>query len=125
MAVKDRVGELEERRIALESELATAIAPAPRLQSNLAFVYRQKIAALADALSGNGAAAARDLLRGLIDEIRIVPKGTTQRVELAAILDLSGVGNTKPPAFRAGALCMAEQLPVVAGTGFEPVAFRL
>ena len=100
-------------------------APAPRLHPNLAFVYRQRIAALADAMSGDGAAAARDLLRGLIDEIRSVPNSTTQRVELAAILDLSGVGNTKPPALGAGALCMTEQLLVVAGTGFEPVAFRL
>ena len=129
LAVKVRMRELEELRIALEHELATAIAPAPRLHPNLAILYRQRVAALADALTGDGAAAARDLLRGLIDEIRIVPEGRTQRVELrgelAAILGLSGATNTKAPAGVAGAVCMAEQVKVVAGTGFEPVAFRL
>ena len=129
MAVKDRMRELEERRIALESELATAVAPAPRLHPNLAVLYRQKVAALADALSGHGAAAARDLLRGLIDEIRIVPEGLTQRAELrgelAAILGLASPRTTKAPADMARAFDIAEQIKVVAGTGFEPVAFRL
>ena len=129
MAVKDRMRALEERRIALESELATAVAPAPRIHPNLAVLYRQKVAALAEALSGDGAAAARELLRGLIDEIRIVPEGLTQRIELrgelAAILGLAGLQTTKPPAGMAGTLEMAEQVKVVAGTGFEPVAFRL
>ena len=95
MAVKDRMRELEDRRIALESERATATAPAPRLHPNLAILYREKVAALAAALPGDGAAAARDLLCGLIDEIRIVPEGTAQRVEvrgeLAAILELEHV----------------------------------
>ena len=125
LAVKDRMRELEERRIALKHELATAIAPAPRLHPNLAIVYRQKVAALADALFGDGAAAARGSLRGLIDEIRIMPEDTTQRGELAAILGLSGATNTKALADVAGAFYMAEQVKLVAGTGFEPVAFRL
>jgi len=120
MAVKDRMRELEERRIALESELATAVTPAPRIHPNLAVLYRQKVAALAEALSGDGAAAARELLRGLIDEIRIVPEGLTQRIELrgelAAILGLAGLQTTKVPAGMAGTLCLAEQIKVVAGT---------
>ena len=80
-------------------------------------------------MSGDGAAAARDLLRGLIDEIRVIPEDTAQRVELrgelAAILGLAGAGNAKSPGLGAGAIGMAEQVKVVAGTGFEPVAFRL
>ena len=107
MAVKDRMRALEERRIALESELATAVAPAPRIHPNLAVLYRQKVAALAEALSGDGAAAARELLRGLIDEIRIVPEGLTQRIELrgelAAIFGLAGLRTAKALAGVAGA----------------------
>jgi site-specific DNA recombinase len=72
-ALKDRMQTLETRRIVLETELADAVAPAPRLHPNLAIVYREKVASLTDALSGSNGAAAMELVRGLIEEIRSDP----------------------------------------------------
>ena len=71
------------------------------------------------------------ILRSLITEIRMVPApGATGGHEieligeLAGILALSEADMTKPPrSARAGAGLGSES--VVAGTGFEPVTFRL
>ncbi|HSZ91091.1 MAG TPA: recombinase family protein [Acetobacteraceae bacterium] len=60
-AVRDRLGILEQRRLALEVAEKTATAPAPRLHPNLAEVYRRKVSALALALEAEDAANARDL----------------------------------------------------------------
>ncbi len=53
-----------------------AEAPAPRLMPNLAELYREKVAALQDALGGEDAAAAREQVRALIDEVRLIPSPT-------------------------------------------------
>jgi len=58
---------------ALLAALAVAEAPAPRLLPNLGEFYRAKVAALQEALAGEGAAAVREQIRALIDEIRLVP----------------------------------------------------
>ena len=80
-------------------------------------------------MSGDGAALARELIRGLIDEILIVPAHVTQRIELrgelAVTFGLAGLQTAEAPAGMERVLDMAEQVKVVAGTGFEPVAFRL
>jgi len=133
-AVKDRLRVLEDRRLALEAEIETAVAPAPRLHPNLAIVYREKVASLTQALVAEGGAAAMELVRGLIEEIRLIPEDGANRIELrgelAAILGLAGGTNTngggpnsKSPSVSAEAL--SEQVKLVAGTGFEPVTFRL
>ena len=128
-AVKDRLRLLEDRRLALEAEINATVAPVPRLHPNLAVVYREKVALLAEALTADGSRAAMELVRGLVDEIRLIPENGVNRIELrgelAAILGLAGLKTTKAPAGMAGALEMAEQVKMVAGTGFEPVAFRL
>ena len=103
------------------------MAPTPRLHPNLAIVYRKKIASLTQALMANGGAAAMKLVRGLVEEIRLVPEGGATRIELrgelAAIIGLAGSPNSQSPGVSVGAL--AEQVKMVAGTGFEPVTFRL
>ena len=58
--LRDRLSELETRRLALEAELNTAPAPAPRLHPNLAAVYRQRIASLTEVLAAEDAAEARE-----------------------------------------------------------------
>jgi hypothetical protein len=50
-SMKTRMEELERRREVLEAELATATEPKPRLHPGLAEIYRQKVAALHEALS--------------------------------------------------------------------------
>jgi len=126
-AVKDRLRMLEDRRLALEAEIETSVAPAPRLHPNLAVVYREKVASLTEALAADGGAAAMELVRSLVDEIRLVPENGANRIELhgelSAILGLAGGPNSKSPSVSAEAL--SEQVKMVAGTGFEPVTFRL
>ena len=63
------------------------------------------------------------LIRSLIEEIRLVPESGALRIELAG--DLAGIlalaDSKKPAAEDRGGL----QATLVAGTGFEPVTFRL
>ncbi len=133
--------QLEARRLQLEAELAQAAPEVPRLHPALPELCRAKVANLVSALDGDDAAAARELVRGLIEYITLHPVADGYRVEvrgeLAAILALSGFavsGNNasgtlcgsmhgKGPGVSAGALSM--QVKLVAGTGFEPVTFRL
>ncbi len=69
---------------------------------------------------------ARELLRGLVDTVTLYPEGKSQRVEvrdeLAEILGLAAGARGKVAADPA---VLAEQIKLVAGTGFEPVTFRL
>jgi hypothetical protein len=71
--VNERLAELEQHHQALDTKLAEAVAPAPRLHPNLAEVYRQKVATLVDALDAENGAAAREIVRGLVDAIVLVP----------------------------------------------------
>ena len=100
--LKDKLRELERRRLELESELETAAAPAPRLHPNIAEVYRRKVEELHNALRAEDAGPARELIRGLVEAIVLVPEDGRLRVEvrgeLAAILRLSGPPNEKAPA---------------------------
>jgi site-specific DNA recombinase len=70
---------------------------------------------------------ARDLIRGLVEAIVLIPEGGRPRVEvrgeLAAILRLAAGPNAKSPGGEPGLL--VEQIKMVAGAGFEPAAFRL
>ena len=126
-AVNGRLAALEERRLALEAEAVTAAAPAPRLHPNLAEIYRRKVTDLVYLFQREDGAEARELVRSLVDSVTLHPEGKGQRVEvrgeLAAILGLASGG----AAIKAGGSpdVLAEQMKMVAGTGFEPVTFRL
>ena len=126
-AVHDRLAAVEQKRLVLEAEVAHAVAPAPRLHPNLAEVYRAKVATLAESLSRDDASEARELVRGLVERVTLIPQGNAQRVEirgeLAAILGLAGAANG--PGNAGSAAVLSEQVKMVAGTGFEPVTFRL
>ena len=130
-AVKDRMAALENRRLALEAELATATAPAPRLHPNLAETYRRKVADLVAALAQEDGAELREMVRGLVESVTLHPEGDHQRVEvrgeLAAILALAQGAKQagRAAAGNGSASVLAEQIKMVAGAGFEPAAFRL
>ena len=81
-ALRDRLESLEARRLELEAELTSRPAPAPRMHPALAEVYRQKVADLIAALDSTEAAEARDVLRSLVDSIRLHPEENSQRVEV-------------------------------------------
>jgi site-specific DNA recombinase len=123
-AVRERMTGLEARKANLEQALAEAVAPAPRLHGGLAEIYRVRVAELAKALASEDAAEARELTRGLVEEIRLVPGdgrlGVEVRGALGGILRLAEGARAG-----AGAEDLARQVKLVAGTGFEPVTFRL
>lgn len=72
-------GLLEHRRLALESELAAAVAPAPPCR-----VYRRKTAALACLLGREDGAEAREMVRSLVEAILLIPEDGRLRVEIRA-----------------------------------------
>jgi site-specific DNA recombinase len=124
--LKDELLALETRQEQLEAEIAaTPEGQQPLLHPNLAEIYRQKVAALAEALADEAMRdEAFELIRSLLDRIVLLPEGDELRIEihgeLAGILELCQQSKT-PGRSRAS----AEQIKVVAGAGFEPATFRL
>ena len=111
---------LERRRLALEAEMATATAPAPRLHPNLAETYRRKVADLVAALQQEDGAEVREIVRGLVECVTLHPEGDRQRVEvrgeLAAILQLAqGAERARRAGGGGSASVLAEQVKLVAG----------
>ncbi len=96
------------------------------LHPGLADVYRRQVANLTEALDHpetRGEAA--EIMRGLLTEIRLIPRAKGHDIELvgalAGILALGEGDTRKPRAIGAG----AGSITMVAGAGFEPAAFRL
>ena len=93
-AVKDEMTTLEARRLQLQAQFESAAPSMPRLHPNLAELYRQKVANLAEALNDEQTRlGAVGCIRELIDEIRLVPDNAELRVELygelAALINLA------------------------------------
>ena len=95
-------------------------------------IYACKVSNLTEALNEDGTRAeAADLLRGLIEKVILRPDQEALHGhaielfgELAAILSLP-TGNLATNAKARRAAAGFRQVKVVAGTGFEPVTFRL
>jgi site-specific DNA recombinase len=82
-AVKDEMKTLEARRSDLVDQLKAAPPAVPRLHPNVAALYREKIARLREALNAEGTRTeAAEMIRGLIEEIRLVPEKGSLRIEL-------------------------------------------
>jgi site-specific DNA recombinase len=89
-SLKQELVALEERQLELQRELATTEAPAPLIHPNLAEVYRQRVEQLHGALQDPTTRdEAFELIRSLIDEIRLVPEKGELRVELRG--ELAGI----------------------------------
>lgn len=123
-AFNDKIKELEAARPDLEARLSRP-AGQPLLHPNLAKVYREKVERLTEAFQEpRHGREIFELIRSLIREVRLVPADGGLTIELAGdlagILALSeaGKGNTASGP-------RALQIKMVAGTGFEPVTFRL
>ena len=114
--VRDRMIYLEARKTELEHLLANAHEPPPLLHPNMADVWRQRVAALHEALQDEGSKAeAFEVLRSLIDRVTLVPEDGQLAIELrgdlAAMLAFSA--NKKRPAIERTDL--EAQLSLVAG----------
>jgi site-specific DNA recombinase len=132
-SMKAKMDTLEAERARLEAALLASPEPEPvALHPGLAGIYADKVSDLAAALNEDGTRAeAADLLRGLIEKVILHPDPDAahgHRIELfgelAAILSLCD-GDLAPNAKARRGAAGFRQVTMVAGTGFEPVTFRL
>ncbi len=122
-----RLRELEAQQDELTDRLSRAAVDLPDMHANVAGIYRRKVERLAAALEQpHERDEAAEAIRALIDRIVLTPG--PKRGEIAATLhgDLGTilawvVQKQNTP----GALASGVSVSVVAGTGFEPVTFRL
>jgi site-specific DNA recombinase len=123
--LQDKLLALEARIAGIDAELSGP-APAPvRLNPNLSELYRRKVIELAVTLADTAIAQpAREVIRGLIERVSVSWENGQAVVALnGALTALIGLAqNAKSPAV-AGPF--GGSVKVVAGTGFEPVTFRL
>jgi site-specific DNA recombinase len=127
----DELQQLGQRQKQLAAEIDAAAAPteAPALlHADLPRVYREKVQRLTDAFEDSVLKAqAFEEIRALIDAVVLRPAdgelAINLRGELASMLSLCACDERKkaPEPMAAEAL----QIKMVAGTGFEPVTFRL
>jgi site-specific DNA recombinase len=116
LPLNTKIKELEANRISLQHKLDNASDPEPLLHPNLAEVYRAKVEDLASLLNDPACKAdAFDVIRSLIDEVRIVPENGELRVELkgelAGILSLCDAKQKPATSYEV----RAEQVKMVAG----------
>ncbi|SUZ33311.1 hypothetical protein ROE7235_03080 [Roseibaca ekhonensis] len=121
--LKDKLLGLEARLAEIARELAEP-APSPvRLHPNLSELYRRKVEQLADSLRDPAIRpAALDTIRTLIEAVTVHIDDMGE-VTLALDGALSAMIDTSQPGVLRG--IDASSVKVVAGTGFEPVTFRL
>ncbi|WGJ13236.1 hypothetical protein QEV83_10965 [Methylocapsa sp. D3K7] len=122
---------LDARKVELKGQLANAKEPPPHPHPNMAEIYRQRIAALYESLQNeDGKAEAAEAFCALVDQVTLVPDeaelAIVLRGDLAAILRIAANKKNPDVLAEAGVLgASLSQESVVAGTGFEPVTFRL
>ena len=128
-SMKEKMTSLEGRQSAIRKELGQLGAEEPlRLHPGLSHIYRDKVAALSEALSSDDTSRqeAIDVLRSLISTIHLTPAPDGDLEielvgELSAIMLLGETGNKKPRQDNDG----VGSVTMVAGVGFEPTTFRL
>ncbi|MBM1174708.1 recombinase zinc beta ribbon domain-containing protein [Microvirga arabica] len=143
-SMKARLTELEAEKASLAAQQTFgSIAPNVSVHPNLAAVYRKKVEELEQLLEdAEHRDEAMELIRSLIDNIDLTPRegGGVEAIlhgDLARILVLCSAGAEEAKPIRAIRVAgskheealagntMRGLLSVVAGTGFEPVTFRL
>ena len=125
-SMKEKMDGLEARKTELGTFLVNAEEPPPLLHPEMANFYRFQVAELYDALQEEAETKrlkASEVLRSLVKEIILTPENGELQIDVRG--DLSGILavslKSKTPTTRAG----ESQVEMVAGTGFEPVTFRL
>ena len=128
----ERMRQMEAREDELKALLSAAPQPVPDLHPGLAEIYRQKVARLAEALAQpDSQAEASSALRALIEKIVLTPGPGRNELQATLYGELGQLlawaartdasPNAKPPRLEG----LGGSLSVGAGTGFEPVTFRL
>ena len=113
-AMRDELEKLEAQKRDIKSELTENKSSPVRLHPNLADIYQSKIEKLREALNREGSRPeAANILRSLIEEIRLVPKDGKLHVHLVGHLaQLLALGQNKQPGLRETGL----QVTLVAGS---------
>ena len=125
--VKEDLARITARREELEALLSGSTEEPVLLHPQMAAHYRAQVARLAEALNDEeNRIEAADLLRSLIDCIRLTPTAGGKleidlQGDLAGILSLAA--NDEGPPEASGP--SVQQDKMVAGRGFEPLTFRL
>ena len=119
--MQGKLFQLEGEKATLEIILAGDRPAAPRLHPGLALIYKEIVADLHAALSEPDARnEAAEILRGLVERINVRASRQEQQIELIGdIVQLIAISGTEVPS------SFESSVKVVAGTGFEPVTFRL
>ena len=129
LGLKDRLETLEARLGELDGLLA-APAPTPvRLHPNLSEIYKKKVTELAVTLADPDIrTAALEAVRGLITRVTVQSGDDGLNLELdgalTAMIGLAQSDKSQPNEWL-DSKAVASSVKVVAGTGFEPVTFRL
>ena len=129
-SMKAEMDGLEHRKAELTATLASSEEPPPVLHPSMAVVYRERVAALHEALQQDDTRAqSAEMIRSLVSEIVLTPEGGALQIDvrgdLAGILTIAASGNQKSPPLAGTGSGGGSQVMMVAGTGFEPVTFRL
>ena len=133
-SIQSKLEALEAERANLQSKLSEPPPSPVRLLPNLAEAYRQKVAALHEALHQEDTRTeAFEIIRSLIEKVLIHEEpGAPPSVELigdiAAMIEVALEGPKTQKTTRKRVVLRDRELSsvmVVAGTGFEPVTFRL
>jgi len=121
--VREELEALEAKKQELHATLKRPVDLVPRLHPRLADLYREKVARLRDELYRNDIRTeAAEVIRDLIQEIRLVPEN--DRLEIDLLGDLAAIlafGNGSPRRI----MPTGVQITVVAGEGFEPPTLGL
>ena len=141
-SLSGRLGDLEARKADLQRQLQAARNPTPcvRLTHDAAVIYRTKVGDLEASLNAPDIRLeAAEALRSLIERVVLTPEASSPdglaaelHGALATILALAAAAPERGSSKRGRSAGVARgtsvpmsQLSVVAGTGFEPVTFRL
>ncbi len=124
------LSEREAEKVCLEARLAQQAVSAPSVtilpHPALLRLFKEKVGKLCDTLNDQTVRGeAAEILSTLIESVTIYPDGEHgPEVEVVAkVADLITFATNDNAAREGGGVCSS--MPVVAGTGFEPVTFRL
>ena len=132
-SVQGKLAALEEQEAALQQEVEAVTTPAVRLAPDLASLYRAEVERLGESADAGELGADRELIRGLVDRVTVTAGSDTKNlsVELEGdIVAMIGLAQNAENG-RKRELSTVERAEfvssgwLVAGTGFEPVTFRL
>jgi site-specific DNA recombinase len=124
-SVRDRLTTLEDRKSALQAQIArNPVSPVVRFHPNYADLYRKKVGELAGLLSDESTREdAMTAIRSLVDRIEVRAGDKRGETEVTLVGTLAGIlalGTNKNAVPEDGGTFL-----LVAGVGFEPTTFRL